>query len=286
MKIHKAVIPCGGWGTRFLPVTKAVPKEILPVIDTPVLKYIADEIIDSGIEEILIIIGEGKEAIRDFFTSKPKLEKALCKKPEVLEQIRSINRNADIHFAVQKEPRGSGDAVMLAKKFTGDEPFCLSNGDDLIVSNVPATKQLADAYEKTPAVIMGVQKVAPSETSKYGIIIPTETDGRVVWCDGMIEKPSGDPPSLYASLGRYVFTPEIYEHISVLKAVNGEVRLTDAICAMMKDRKAYAYEFDGKRYDMGDKFGALTATVDFALKNPDLKDKFRAYLETALSNEG
>lgn len=280
MKIRKAIIPCGGMGTRFLPVTKAVPKEILPVIDTPVLKYITDEIIDSGIQQILIIVGEGKDAIREFFTSKPKLEKALKNKPQLLEQVLSINRNAEIRFAVQKEPRGSGDAVLVAKEFTADEPFCMSNGDDLIVADVPAAKQLAEVYEKIPGVIMGVQKVERSETDKYGIVIPKSIEGRVVWCDGMIEKPKSDPPSLFAALGRYVLTPEIYDYIERCEEVNGELRLTDAICAMMKDGKAYSYEFDGKRYDMGDKFGALTATVEFALKNPTLKDKFSAYLKT------
>ncbi len=282
MKIRKAIIPCGGMGTRFLPVTKAVPKEILPVIDTPVIKYIADEIIGSGIHEILIIIGEGKEALREFFTSKPRLENALKNKPELLEQVREIGKNAEFRFAVQKTPRGSGDAVLIAKEFTCDEPFCMSNGDDLIVSDVPATKQLADAYEKDNAVVMGVQKVARSETDKYGIIVPTEVNGRVVRCSGMIEKPKGEPPSLYACLGRYVLTPEIYEYIAKSEEVGGELRLTDAICAMMKDGKAYAYEFDGRRYDMGDKFGALTATVDFALENPVLKDKFAAYIKAAV----
>lgn len=280
MKIKKAIIPCGGMGTRFLPVTKAVPKEILPVIDTPVLKYIVDEIIDSGIEEIMIILGEGKEPIRDFFTCKPKLEKALKNKPELLEQIRSINRSADIRFAVQKEPKGSGDAVMQARKFTGNEPFCMSNGDDLITSDIPVTKQLADAYEQNEAVIMGVQKVELSETSKYGIINPTKIEGRTVWCDGVVEKPKSDPPSRYASLGRYVLTPEIYEYIERTPAVGGEVVVTNSICQMMKEGKVYAYEFDGKRYDMGDKFGALTATVEFALKNPELGDRFREYLKT------
>ncbi len=282
MKIRKAVIPCGGMGTRFLPVTKAVPKEILPVIDTPVIKYVVDEIIDSGIEEILIILGEGKDAIKEFFGSKPAMEKALAKKPELLEQVRRINRNADIRFALQKSPRGSGDAVMCARKFTGGEPFCMSNGDDLIVSAVPVTKQLSDAYDANPAVILGVQEVAESETGKYGIIKPKSVDGRTVYCDGIVEKPAVDPPSRYAALGRYVLTPEIYEYIERTEAVDGEIRLTDAIADMMKDGKVYAYEFDGKRYDMGDKFGALTATVEFALKSDKFGARFAEYLKTVV----
>lgn len=279
MKIRKAIIPCGGMGTRFLPVTKAVPKEILPVIDTPVLKFIVDEIVGSGIDEILIILGDGKEQIRDFFTSKPKLEKALKNKPEMLEQVLSITRNLDIRFAMQKEPKGSGDAIMQARDFTGDEPFCMANGDDLMVSDVPVIKQLSEAYDNEAAVVVGVQKVSPDQTYKYGIINPTKIDGRTVWCDGVVEKPKTNPPSLYAALGRYVFTPEIYEYIERTPVIGGEVNVTNSICQMMSEGKVYAYEFDGKRYDMGDKFGALTASVEFGLKNPEFGDKFKAYLK-------
>ncbi len=285
MKIRKAIIPCGGMGTRFLPITKSVPKEILPVIDTPVLKYITDEIIDSGISEILIILGKGKEAIKEFFASNAKLEKALKNKPELLELVRSIKRNAEISFTVQKEPRGSGDAVMCAREFTGDEPFCMSNGDDLILSDIPVTRQLADAYERKAGVILGVQQVEASETNKYGIIKPTSVDGRVVWCGDIVEKPQSDPPSRYAALGRYVLTPEIYDYIERTTEVNGEIQLTSAICDMMAENKVYAYEFEGRRYDMGDKFGALTATVDIALKNPLFKDRFRNYLRAVIDNE-
>ncbi len=282
-KIRKAIIPCGGLGTRFLPATKAIPKEILPIIDTPVLSYITDELIDSGIDQILIILGKGKESIRDYFSApKPSLEKALENKPELYETIKYIGKNAEIRFAMQEHPRGSGDAVMCAREFTADEPFVMSNGDDLIVSEVPVAKQLIDAYSKLPALILGVQKVAESATNMYGIINPTSIDGRTVWCDGMVEKPKSDPPSLYAALGRYILTPEIYERIERVTEINGEVGLTDAICAMMKDNKVYAYEFEGKRYDMGDKFGALTATVEFALKRADLKDRFTQYLKTVL----
>lgn len=283
--IRKAIIPCGGLGTRFMPVTKAVPKEILPVIDTPVLGYIVDELIQSGIEQVYIILAPGKEAIREYFTKSDRLEKALKNKPEILELVRGIGKNAEIRFGMQNEPRGSGDAVMQAKEFTGAEPFCMSNGDDLIVADVPVTKQLAASYAETPAVIVGVQNVAESETDKYGIISPTKQDGRKVWCDGIVEKPKSNPPSRLAALGRYVFTPEIYERITKVKEVNGEIGVTDAICDMMKDGKVYAYEFEGRRYDMGDRFGALTATVDFALKRPELNAKFKAYLKSILTNE-
>ena len=285
MKIRKAIIPCGGMGTRFLPITKALPKELLPVIDTPVLAYIVEEIVDSGIDEILIILGKGKDAIKEYFTPNKKLEKALEKKPELLELVRDINRRAEIRFGLQKEPRGSGDAVMQAREFTAGEPFCMSNGDDLIVSDVPVTKQLCDAYEKTQGLILGVQQVAAEETSKYGIIVPKKMEGKTVWCDGIVEKPKSDPPSRFAALGRYVLTPDVYEYIERTKPVGGEIQLTDAICGMMKDNKVYAYEFDGRRYDMGDKFGALTATVDFALRRAEFKDKLKGYIKALLKDE-
>ncbi len=285
MKIRKAIIPCGGMGTRFLPITKAVPKELLPVIDTPVLAYIVDEIVDSGIDEILIILGNGKEAIKEYFTQNNKLEKALKNKPQLLEIVRKINSRAEIRFGLQKEPRGSGDAVMQAREFTKDEPFCMSNGDDLIISDVPVTKQLCDAYEQNAGLILGVQKVAEEDTSKYGIIVPKRTDGKTVWCDGIVEKPKSNPPSRLAALGRYVLTPDVYEYIERTKPVGGEIQLTDAICDMMKEDKVYAYEFEGRRYDMGDKFGALTATVDFALHRAEFKDKFKDYLNLLLGNE-
>lgn len=285
MKIRKAIIPCGGLGTRFLPVTKCIAKEILPVIDTPVLAYIVNEMIDSGIEEILIILGKGKDAIKEYFTPNPALELKLKNKPELLQTVKDINKNVDIRFTYQASPRGSGDAVMCAKSFTANEPFCMSNGDDLIVSDIPATKQLIDAYNANRGVILGVQQVRSDETDKYGIIKPRKTDGKTILCDGIVEKPKSDPPSLYAALGRYVLTPEIYEYISRLDVTANEIGLTDAICDMMKDGSVYAYEFDGRRYDMGDKFGALTATVDFALKRPEFSERFKQYLKTVLLDE-
>ena len=285
MRIRKAIIPCGGMGTRFMPVTKAVPKEILPVVDTPVLAYIVKELQDSGIEEILIILGKGKEAIRQFFTPDRHLESVLKNKPELLATVKDINKNGEIRFGMQDEPRGSGDAVMRAREFTRDEPFCMSNGDDLIVSDIPVAKQLSDAYDANSGAIIGVQQVELGETAKYGIIDPTRTDGRTVYCSGIVEKPKPElAPSRYAALGRYVLTPEIYDYIERVKPVNGEIGLTDAICGMMKDGKAYAYEFVGRRYDMGDKFGALTATVELSLNRPDFGDKFRAYLKKLIAD--
>lgn len=213
------------------------------------------------------------------------MESVLKNKPELLATIKDINKNGEIRFGMQDEPRGSGDAVMRAREFTRDEPFCMSNGDDLIISDIPVAKQLSDAYDANNGGIIGVQQVERAETSKYGIIEPTRTDGRTVYCRGIVEKPKPEhAPSLYAALGRYVLTPEIYGYIERVKPVNGEIGLTDAICAMMNDGKAYAYEFDGRRYDMGDKFGALTATVELSLKRPDFGDKFREYLKAIVAN--
>lgn len=279
-RIRKAVIPCGGMGTRFLPATKAIPKEILPVIDTPVLSYIVDELVSGGIDQIHIILGTGKQTIKKYFVPSPRLEKALKNKPELLQKLMDITKKAEITFGMQKHPRGSGDAIMCAKEFTGSEPFIMANGDDLFACDVPAAKQLCDAYNIHPALVLGVQQVREAETGKYGIVDPNGIDGRFVWCKGMVEKPKSNPPSRYAAVGRYVLTPEIYEYIKQVKMANGEIGLTDAIYAMIADDKVYAYELYGKRYDMGDKFGALTATVDFALKNPDLKEKFAEYLKS------
>ncbi|MCH5155315.1 MAG: UTP--glucose-1-phosphate uridylyltransferase [Clostridiales bacterium] len=280
--IRKAVIPCGGMGTRFLPATKAIPKEIMPIIDTPVLSYIVDELISSGIYQIHIVLGKGKQAIKNYFVPNSRMENSLKHKPEMLQKLRDISKNAEITFSMQHSPRGSGDAIMCAREFTGNDPFIMANGDDLIVGDQPATEQLCLAYAKHPALIIGVQQVPAAETYKYGIIDPKSVDGKFVWCKGMVEKPKSDPPSRYAAVGRYLLTPEVYERIECVRVVNGEISLTDAIYAMMKEGKVYAYDLDGKRYDMGDKFGALTATVDFALKNPELKDKFAQYLRSVV----
>lgn len=282
--VKKAIIPCGGLGTRFLPATKAIAKEIMPIIDTPVLSYIVDELVESGIDRILIILGEGKQAIKDYFTRSVRLETALKNKPDMLKTLEHINKNAEISFGLQSAPRGSGDAVMCAREFTGDDPFVMCNGDDLFVCDIPAAKQLIESYGKVPGVIIGVQNVPEAETNKYGIIEPSKTEGRAVWCKSIVEKPKSNPPSRLAAVGRYVLTPEIYERIEKTPEVNGEVGLTDAICSMMSENKVYAYELAGRRYDMGDKFGALTATVDFALKRPELKDRFATYISSVLNN--
>lgn len=280
MKITKAVIPCGGLGSRFLPITKAVPKEILPIIDKPVLSFIIDELVLSGITEVLIVLGTGKEAIRDYFVPNARLESALSTNETALKILNSINNNVSISFAVQPEPKGSGDAVAKAKDFTKNQPFIVCNGDDVIIGEPPAAMQLAKAYESTGKSVLGVQTVCECECNKYGIIKPNAVDGRIIECADIVEKPKKNPPSCYAALGRYVFTPDIYTAIDgVLPDAKGEIQLTEAVKTLMKQNKVCAYDFIGKRYDMGDKFGAVTATIDYALKSSDFGDKVLSYIK-------
>lgn len=285
MKITKAVIPCGGLGTRFLPITKAVPKEILPIVDTPVLSYIVDEAIDSGITDILIVINEQKEMIRRYFTPSYELEDKLIAagKTEYLERLRRIYRRANVVFTYQPKPKGSGDAVLQAEKFTGDEPFALAWGDDLIVNDGdPVMGQLARAYEKYGASILGVQRVDTDDIVKYGVARVSADDGRGHKCEEIIEKPSLDNiPSRLTSLGRYVIDRNIYDAIRSTELGKGnELQFTDALNSLCSTSGVWAYEFEGKRYDMGDKLGAMKATVEFALKNPELGDGFREYLSS------
>ncbi len=283
MKITKAVIPCGGMGTRFLPITKAVPKEILPIVDTPVLGYIADEAIKSGITDILIVLGHGKEAIKEYFSPAPALEEKLLAsgKTEYAELIKRIYSSANITFIYQDQPRGSGDAVYLAKSFTGDEPFCLAWGDDLIVSEKPVMGQLAAAYGELNTPILGVQKFMGDDIVKYGVAKISESKGRAHKCEGIVEKPAlAEIPSRFASLGRYVLDSRVYGEIEKTPLGKGnEYQLTDTLNNMCKTSGVYAYEFEGKRYDMGDKLGAVQATVEFALKSPEFGSRFREYLK-------
>ncbi len=289
-KITKAVIPCGGLGTRFLPITKAVPKEILPIIDTPVLGYIVDEAIQSGITDILIVLGKGKEAIREYFTPSPKIEEALEKsgKTEQLALVRKINQSASISFTYQTEPKGSADAVYQAKSFTGDEAFCLAWGDDLILNEPPVMGQLAAAYEKYQTTILGVQSFEGDDIVKYGVAKISESDGRAHKCEAIVEKPplSAIPElSRLTSLGRYVLDGRVYGEIEkTAPGRGGELQLADTLNNMCATSGVYAYEFIGKRYDMGDKLGAAIATVELGLKNPELGDRFRAYLKELAKN--
>ena len=276
-EITKAVIPCGGMGTRFLPITKAVPKEILPVIDTPVLAYIVNEAIDSGITDIMIVLGRGKTAIKQYFTPTPALEDALYKagKFEFLEIVKKTYSRANVVFARQDKPRGSGDAVMKARKFTGNEPFALAWGDDLIYSENPVMGQLINAHKKTSKCVLGVQTVNTDDITKYGVAKISDGGERLYNCDAVIEKPPlSELPSRLAALGRYVLTPEIYDEISALKpSLGGEIQFTDALNSMCGKGKVCAY-------DMGDKFGALQATVEYGLRSPAFGEKLKDYLKS------
>ena len=281
-KVRKAVIPAAGLGTRFLPATKAQPKEMLPIVDKPTLQYIIEEAVASGIEEILIITGRNKKSIEDHFDKSVELELELENKgkTELLEIVQNISNMINIHYIRQKEPRGLGDAIYCARHFIGDEPFAVMLGDDIVDNEVPCLKQLMDAYDEYRTTILGVQKVAKEDTNKYGIIDAKFIEDRVYKVKDLVEKPDADKaPSNIAILGRYIITPEIFDILSDLPPGKGdEIQLTDALKELSKKEAMYAYDFEGRRYDVGDKLGFLEATVDFALKRDELKDGFIDYL--------
>ncbi len=282
MKITKAIIPAAGLGTRFLPATKAMPKEMLPIVDKPTIQYIVDEAIASGIEDILIIIGRGKGPIEDFYDRSPELEAHLEKKGQfdVLEKIRNLSYLANIHYIRQNEPLGLGHAIYCAKSFVGNEPFAVLLGDDIIKSEIPAIRQLMDIADQTSSSVVGIQEVAKSEVNKYGIIAPLDNTGNVWRVKDLVEKPtSADAPSTLAIMGRYVINPSIFKYLEGVSAgAGGEIQLTDALKAQSKFEHLYACLFEGKRYDAGDKLGYLKATVEFALESPILGERFSEYL--------
>lgn len=284
-KIRKAVIPAAGFGTRFLPETKAMPKEMLPIVDKPTIQYIVEEILESGIEEILIISGHAKRAIEDHFDSSPELEHHLYEsgKMKELEQIHRIS-DVKIHYVRQKYMNGLGDAILYAKDFIDGEPFGVILGDDVVYTGngEPALKQLMDQYYKTGKSIIGCQMVPEEQVSAYGIIDGEKTeDENLLKVHDMIEKPSlEEAPSRYAALGRYVITPEIFDILEETKpGKGGEIQLTDALRVMAHCGNMYAYNFTGKRYDTGNKLGYLKAVVEFALRREDLGEEFKKYLK-------
>lgn len=283
-KIRKAVIPAAGFGTRFLPATKAMPKEMLPIVDKPTIQYIAEEILESGIDQILIISGHAKRAIEDHFDSSPELESHLYEhgKMSVLKEIRKIS-SIKIHYVQQQYMRGLGDAILCAKEFVDGEPFGVILGDDVVYHpETPALKQLMEQYEQTGGTVIGCQRVAPDRVSAYGIIAGKEiNDKGLLKVDDMVEKPSiSEAPSRVAALGRYVITPEVFEVLEQTEpGKGGEIQLTDALCVMAHTGNVYAYCFEGKRYDTGDKLGFLKATVEYALRRDDLGDDFYTYLK-------
>lgn len=287
-KIRKAVIPAAGFGTRFLPETKAMPKEMLPIVDKPTIQYIVEEIKASGIEQILIISGHAKRAIEDHFDSSPELEQHLYEsgKMDLLKEVRQV-ASVKIHYTRQQYMRGLGDAILCAKGFMDGEPFGVILGDDVVYngSGEPALKQLISQYDKTGGTIIGCQLVRPEQVSSYGIINGTPTENPdLLKVKNMIEKPSiEEAPSRFAALGRYVITPEVFKILEQTKpGKGGEIQLTDALRVMAKNGNVYAYNFKGKRYDTGNKLGYLKATVEFALRRDDIGPEFRQYLKSLL----
>ncbi len=283
MDLRKAVIPAAGLGTRFLPATKAQPKEMLPIVDKPTLQYIIEEAVESGIQEILIITGRNKKSIEDHFDRSIELELELEKsgKDELLAKVRQISDMVNIHYIRQKEPKGLGHAIYCAKTFVGNEPFAVLLGDDIVHNpKKPCLKQLMDAYEKFGGSILGVQEVPTEDVCKYGIVDEKLIKDGVYQINDLVEKPEPeDAPSNIAILGRYIITPAIFEILEHTKpGKGGEIQLTDALKELATREDMYAYVFEGKRYDVGDKLGFLEATVEFALRREDLRDEFLEYL--------
>jgi UTP--glucose-1-phosphate uridylyltransferase len=288
MRIRKAIIPAAGLGTRFLPATKAQPKEMLPIVDKPAIQYIVEEAISSGIEDIMIVTGRNKRAIEDHFDKSVELEAMLEEKgsEELLSIVRSVSELADVHYIRQKEPLGLGHAVLCARKFIGHEPFAVLLGDDIIEADPPCLKRMIDVYEKTETSVVAVQEVAWSDVDKYGIVSPgAGGDADFIPVDDLVEKPDKDrAPSNLAVIGRYIISPEIF---GILERQppgrGGEIQLTDALRVLNGMQRMAAYPIEGKRYDVGDKLGYIEASIEFALRREGLKDELKAYLQQLVS---
>lgn len=289
MKVRKAVIPAAGLGTRFLPATKAQPKEMLPIVDKPSLQFIIEEAVNSGIEEILIITGRNKTSIENHFDKSVELELELKKKgkTDILEEIRRISNMADIHYIRQKEPLGLGHAIFCAKSFIGNEPFAVLLGDDIIHDEKPCLKQMLEVHDKYKTTILGVQQVPKEDVNKYGIVDGQYIENRVYKVKDLIEKPAiEDAPSNVAILGRYIINPTIFEILEHTKpGKGGEIQLTDALKVLAQREAMYAYNFEGRRYDVGDKLGFLEATVEYALRRKELREEFLKYLVDIVGKE-
>lgn len=285
MKVTKAVIPAAGLGTRVLPATKAQPKEMLVIVDKPSLQYIVEELVESGIKDIIIVTGRNKNSIEDHFDHSYELEDTLKKnnKNTLLEKVEDISSMANICYVRQNHPKGLGHAILKAKSFVGNEPFVIALGDDIVYNDVPVAKQLIDNYSKYGSNIVGCQEVKESDVSKYGIVKPLlSLDEKTVEMEDFIEKPSiEEAPSKLACLGRYLLTPKIFDYLEKTEpGKGGEIQLTDAIVAMMKDgEKVLAYNFEGKRYDIGNKFGLLKANIEFGLRNEETREELLEYLK-------
>ncbi|MFP3125338.1 UTP--glucose-1-phosphate uridylyltransferase GalU [Ectobacillus funiculus] len=289
MRVKKAIIPAAGLGTRFLPATKAMPKEMLPIVDKPTIQYIVEEAIESGIEDIIIVTGKGKRAIEDHFDHAFELEQNLLEKQklELLEKVQASAKLVDIHYIRQKEPQGLGHAVWCARKFIGNEPFAVLLGDDIVQAETPCLRQLIDQYEATRSSVIGVQTVPDNETHRYGIVDPLDNNGRRYQVRNFVEKPSpGTAPSNLAIMGRYILTPEIFMFLEQQQiGAGGEIQLTDAIQKLNEIQRVFAYDFEGKRYDVGEKLGFIETTIEFALQQEDLKGSLLKFMEEIVKRE-
>jgi len=281
--IKKAIIPAAGLGTRFLPATKAMPKEMLPILDKPTIQYIVEEAAAAGIEDIIIVTGKHKRAIEDHFDHQYELEAALqaSGKAELLEKVCASTNLANIFYVRQKEQKGLGHAIWTARQFIGDEPFAVLLGDDIVESETPAIRQLMDAYEETGQSVIGVQEVEPKETHRYGIIDPLDKEGRLYPVRRFVEKPEpGTAPSNLAIMGRYVLTADIFDYLeNQSEGAGGEIQLTDAIERLNADQAVYAFDFEGSRHDVGEKLGFVKTTIEYAMKDPEMHEELKAFLK-------
>lgn len=287
--IRKAVIPAAGFGTRFLPATKAQPKEMLPLIDTPVIQYVVQEAVDSGIDDILIITGKGKRSIEDHFDRNFELESNLeqKEKEELLDEVRRIGDMASIHFIRQKELNGLGDAIMHAQSHVGEEPFAVLLGDTVLDSVIPVTRQLIDIYEQYQQSVIAVEQVEPEKVSRYGIVGGEMISGSICHLNALIEKPKPEKsPSNLAIAGRYILTPTIFQALkNTTRGVNNEIQLTDALQWMLKREQLYSYTVDGRRFDIGNKLDYLKTIVLYGLKRPEFSEPFRAFLSEVVGQQ-
>ncbi|MDG0791467.1 UTP--glucose-1-phosphate uridylyltransferase GalU [Cohnella ginsengisoli] len=287
-KVRKAIIPAAGLGTRFLPATKAMPKEMLPIVDKPTIQYIVEEAIESGIEDIIVVTGKGKRAIEDHFDIAFELEHTLAEKGklDILSKVRKSS-NVEIHYIRQKEAKGLGHAVWCARNFIGNEPFAVLLGDDIVQSETPCTRQLISQYEQTGKSVIGVQAVGTDQTNRYGILDPIERRGRLYEVRRFVEKPPiGQAPSNLAIMGRYVLTPEIFDFLGKHEVgAGGEIQLTDAIQRLNEAQGVNAYDFEGMRYDVGEKLGFIMTTIDFALRDEELRYRLMDGLESLIRRE-
>lgn len=288
MKVRKAIIPAAGLGTRFLPATKAMPKEMLPIVDKPTIQYIVEEAIESGIEDIIIVTGKGKRAIEDHFDSSFELEQNLLEKQkyDLLNEVQK-SANVDIHYIRQKEPKGLGHAIWCARKFIGDEPFAVLLGDDIVRAEKPCLQQMMELYEHYRASIIGVKHVSDDEVSRYGIVDGNPMDERFYKVRDLVEKPKKEfSPSNLAIMGRYILTPRIFDILNnQAPGAGSEIQLTDGIAELNRKEAVYAYEFHGTRHDVGEKMGFIQTTIEFALQREDLRYELLNYLSRVLDKE-